>query len=191
MKKLHLFIPGLLFCFTCFAQEIWTVDSPHSNIRFEVGWENISTRTGEFKVFEGQLTTNSKSDLSNATFYLKVDPKSIDVIADRLSERLKGERFFEVEIFPEITYHSIEVKPTSDSTYLSKGLLNIHGEEKDQDVSIWVRGHKTDEKGHLLGLEVSLILNRKDFGLDWGSPRLDETVKVIAYLLYRIKIEEE
>jgi hypothetical protein len=82
MKKLHLFIPGLLFCFTCFAQEIWTVDSPHSNIRFEVGWENISTRTGEFKVFDGQLTTNSISDLSNATFYL---------IADRLSERLKGE----------------------------------------------------------------------------------------------------
>jgi polyisoprenoid-binding protein YceI len=186
MKKFHLFIPGLLFCFTCFAQEIWTVDSPHSNIRFEVGWENISTRTGEFKVFEGQLTTNSISDLSNATFYLKVDPKGIDVIADRLSERLKGVEFFEVEIFPEITYYSFEVKPTSDSTYVSKGQLNIHGVEKDQDVLIWVRGHKTGEKGHILGLEVSLTLSRKDFGLDWGSPRLGETVKVVCHLLYKL-----
>ena len=103
MKKLHLFIPGILFCFTSYSQEIWTVDSPHSNIRFEVGWEDISIRTGEFKVFEGQLTTKSKSDLSNAIFMLKVDPKSIDVIAERLSEQLKGERFLDTEKFPEMT----------------------------------------------------------------------------------------
>ena len=63
--------------------------------------------------------------------------------------------------------------------------------EKEQDAFIWVKGHKTGEKDHLLGLEVSLTLNRKDFGLDWGSPRLGETVKVIGHLLYKMKIEVE
>ena len=191
MKQLHLFIPGLLFCFTSFAQEVWTVDNPHSNIRFEVGWEDFSTRTGEFKVFEGQITTGSKSDFSNASFHLKVDPASIESIADRLTERLTGERFLDVEKFPEITYYSTEVLPTSDSTYISKGKLTLHGVEKEQDAFIWVKGHRTGEKDHLLGLEISLTLNRKDFGLDWGSPRLGETVKVIGYILYKMKIEEE
>jgi polyisoprenoid-binding protein YceI len=97
----------------------------------------------------------------------------------------------EVEKFPEITYYSFEAKPTSDSTYISKGKLNLHGVEKDQDVLIWVKGHKTGERGHILGLEVSLTLNRKDFGLDWGGPRLGETVKVIGHLLFKMNIEEE
>jgi len=191
MKQLRLIIPGLLICFTSFAQEVWTVDSPHSNVRFEVGWEDISIRTGEFKDFEGHMTANSKTDLSDATFHLKVDPKSIDAIAERLAERLRDERFLDVENFPELTYYSSEVKPTSDSTYISKGKITIHGVEKDQDVKIWFKGQKTGSRGPILSIEVSLKLNRKDFGLDWGSPRLGETVMVIGHLLYKEKIDEE
>ena len=190
MKQLHLFILSLVFCSTSFAQETWTVDNSHSNIRFEVGWEDFSIRTGEFKVFGGSIITNSKYDLSNATFHLKVDPESIDVIADRLSEQLKGERLLEVEKFPEITYYSSKAKPISDSTFISKGKLTIHGVEKDQEVLIWFKGHKTGARSHILGIEVSLTLNRIDFGLEWGSPRLGENVKVIGYLLYQMPIEE-
>ena len=43
----------------------------------------------------------------------------------------------------------------------------------------------------MLALEVSLKLNRKDFGLEWGSPRLGETVKIVGYLLYQIRNKEE
>ena len=167
------------------------MDGSHSNIRFEVGWEDFSVRTGEFKIFNGQMTIDSKTNLSNATFHLKVDPESIDAIAERLTERLRSERFLDVEKFPELTYYSSETKPTSDSTYISKGKLTIHGVEQDQDVNIWYKGHKTTERGHIIGLEVSLILNRKDFGLDWGSPRLGETVKVVGHLLYQSEIEKE
>lgn len=191
MKYFNLFIAGLLLCFTSFAQETWTIDNAHSNIRFEAGWEDFSIRTGEFKVFEGSITTTSKYDLSNATFYLKVDPNSIEVIAQRLSDQLKGDQFLDVAKFPEISYSSSGAKVISDSTYISTGKLTIHGVEKQQDALIWVKGHKTGRRGEILGIEVSLTINRKDFGLDWGSPRLGETVKIVAYLLYQMKIEEE
>ena len=62
---------SLLVCFTlCFssqAQENWAIDNPHSNLRFEVGWEDFSMRTGEFKVFSGTMITQSREDLSNAS----------------------------------------------------------------------------------------------------------------------------
>jgi polyisoprenoid-binding protein YceI len=190
-KHFYLFIAGLLLGFTSFAQNTWTVDNGHSNIRFEVGWEDISIRTGEFKVFEGTITTTSKYDLSNATFYLKVDPNSIDVIAERLSEQLKGDQFLDAAQFPEITFSSSGAKANSDSTYISTGKLMIHGIEKEQDVLIWVKGHKPGRRSEMLGIEVSLKINRKDFGLDWGSPRLGETVKIIGYLLYQMKTEEQ
>jgi len=84
MKHFNLFITSLLLSFASFAQNTWTVDNAHSNIRFEVGWEDFSIRTGEFKVFEGNIVTNSKYDLSNATFHLKVDPKRVNVIDDKI-----------------------------------------------------------------------------------------------------------
>jgi len=191
MKYFHLLITVFLLYFTSSAQEIWTIDNAHSNIRFEAGWEDFSIRTGEFKVFEGTITTDSKYDLSKATFYLKVDPKSIDVIAGNLSEQLKGEQFLDTEKYPEITFSSSATRATSDSTFISSGKLTIHGVEKEQDALIWVKGHKMGRRGEILGIEVSLKINRKDFGLDWGSPRLGETVKIVGYLLYQMRIEEK
>ena len=191
MKHFSLFITSFVLCFTSFSQQTWTIDNAHSNIRFEVGWEDFSIRTGEFKVFEGNIITNSKFDLSNATFYLKVDPKSVDVIADKLSEQLMGEQFLDAVKYPEITFSSSGAKAISDSTFISTGKLTIHGVEKEQDVLIWVKGHKMGRRSEILGIEVSLSINRKDFGLEWGSPRLGDTIKIVGYLLYQMKVEEK
>ena len=45
-------------------------------------------RTGEFKIFDGSIVTDSREDLSNAVFELNVDATSVDVIADRLAEHI-------------------------------------------------------------------------------------------------------
>lgn len=165
MKHFNLFIATFLIYFTSFAQEIWTVDNPHSNIRFEVGWESFSFRTGEFKAFEGSLTTNSWSDLSDATFNFNVDPNSIDVIADKLADQIKGDKFLDTGKFPEISFNSTKVESLSDSTYISTGKLTIHGVEKDQDVLIHVKGHKKGRRAYLLGMQVTLKINRTGFDL--------------------------
>ena len=191
MKQFQVFILSIFLYTTSYGQETWTIDNPHSNIRFEAGWEGFSIRTGEFKVFEGTMTTDSKEDLSDATFYLKVDPKSIDVIAENLSAQLKGEQFLDADKFPEITFSSSGAKAISDSTYISTGKLKLHGVEKDQEVLIWLKGNKPGRRGEMLAIEVSLKLNRKDFGLEWGSPRLGETVKIVGYLIYQTRKKEE
>lgn len=189
MKQFIIVVSILCFYISSFAQETWVVDNPHSNLRFEVGWEDFSVRTGEFKTFKGSVETDSRDDLSNAIFEFVVDASSVDVIADRLAGHVKSDKFLEVEKFPEITFYSTGAKQTSDSTYISKGKLTIHGVEKDQDVAIWVKGFKATQKGDIFGLEVSLTVNRNDFGLDWGSPRLAENIKLVAYLLYKQKVE--
>jgi polyisoprenoid-binding protein YceI len=156
-----------------------------------VGWEDFSMRTGEFKVFEGTIETNSKDDLSNAVFTFKVDASSVDVIAERLAGHVKSDRFLDVENYPEITFSAKGAEQISDSTYLAKGKLTIHGVGKQQNVNIRVKGHKETKRGYIFGLEVSLVVNRTDFGLDWGSPRLAENIKLVGHLLYKLKVEEE
>ena len=189
MKRLSLFILGLSFCFSAIAQTTWTIDNPHSNVRFEVGWEDFSMRTGEFKTFEGTIITDSIADLSTAIIEFKVDAASVDVIADRLAEHIKSDRFLDVENFPTITYSSTQAIKTAANTYLSTGKLTIHGVEKDQAVTMKMKGSKTTKKGTLLGIEVSLTVNRNDFGLDWGSPRLAEQITLVGHLLYKLKKE--
>ncbi len=191
MKQLSTFIFVLVFSFTSFAQETWIIDNPHSNVRFEVGWEDFSMRTGEFKLFEGSIETSSRYDLSDAVIEFKVDASSVDVIAERLAEHVKSDKFLNVEKYPEIAYSANNAIRTSDTTFVSKGKLSILGVEKEQDVLIEVKGSKETRRGYIYGLEVTLHVNRMDFGLDWGSPRLGESIKIVGYLLYKMKAEEE
>lgn len=187
MKYLSLVFFSFLLSFSGFTQEKWVVDNPHSNLRFEVGWEDFSMRTGEFKTFSGSIVADSRDDLTNAAFEFVVDVNSVDVIADRLAVRVKNENFLDVEKFPEITYSSNEATKISDDKYLAKGKITIHGVEKEQEVQVWVKGYKDTPKGEIYGLEVTLDVNRTDFGLEWGSPRLAETIKIVGHLLYKPK----
>ena len=147
MKLFSILILSLSFCFLSSAQETWTIDNPHSNVRFEVGWEDFSMRTGEFKVFEGTIVTDSREDLTNAIFEFTVDASSVDVIADRLAGHIKSDKFLDVEKFPEITFNSNQLTKSGDDGYIATGVLVIHGVEKEQDVSIKVKGAKETKKG--------------------------------------------
>ncbi len=189
MKQISLIIVLISFYFLSIAQETWTIDNTHSNLRFEVGWEDFSMRTGEFKIFDGTIVTDSREDLSNAVIEFIVDATSVDVIADRLAEHIKSDRFLEVEKYPEITFRSKQATKISDGSYLSKGTLTIHGVENDQAVIVKIKGSKDTKKGLIYGLEVSLEVNRLDFGLDWGSPRLAEKIIIVGHLLYKKKNE--
>ena len=191
LRKSLVFALLLLFYVSVSAQENWKIDNGHSNINFEVSWLDFSMRTGEFKVFDGEMVCNSWEDLSDASFQLKVDPNSIDVIAENHSEQLKGDRFLETEKYPEITFYSSGAKKIAENTYTTVGKLNIHGVEKEQEVQVVFKGQTTSRRSYVIGIEVSLELNRNDFGLTWGSPRLGEKVKIVGHLLYQMRMEEE
>lgn len=191
MKFLSLIVLSLTLSLSSVAQENWSVDNAHSNLRFEVGWEDFSVRTGEFKVFNGSITSNSREDLSDASFALTVDASSVDVIADRLAEHVKSDKFLNVEQHPEITFVSSSATKTGDNAYTAMGSLTIHGIEKEQEVSVIVKGSKETRKGEILGLEVSLVVNKADYGLDWGSPRLGDNITLVGHILYKLEVEEE
>lgn len=191
MKQLSLLFICLCLCLSVNAQETWNVDNPHSNLRFEVGWEDFSMRTGEFKVFEGTMITNSREDLTDAAIEFTVDAASVDVIADRLAGHVKSDKFLDVEKYPEIKFSSNKAIKNADGTYTAKGKLTIHGMEKDQEVTIKVTGHKETKKGYIYGLKVSLTVNRMDYGLDWGSPRLAENIILVGHLLYKLETDRE
>lgn len=191
MKLVVAVIFSFAFYLTSFSQENWVIDNAHSNVRFEVGWEDFSMRTGEFKVFNGTVVSQSREDLSDAEFTFTVDASSVDVIADRLADHIRSDRFLDVENYPEITFVASGAEKTGEDTYVSKGNLTIHGVEKEQEVTFTLKGFKETRNSYIMGLEAHLTVDRTEFGLDWGSPRLAEKITLVGHLLYKLETEEE
>ena len=190
MKQLFLSLLSILFAIPVFAQQTWTVDNPHSNVRFEVGWQDFSVRTGEFKTFSGTLETESLADLSDAKIKFVVDAASVDVIAERLAMKIKSDAFLNVEAHPEIVFESTGLKKISDNNYVSTGKLTICGVEKEQEVSVLFKGEKETRKGDIFGIEVKLEVDRTQFGLDWARPRLGDNIILVGHLLYGQEVKE-
>lgn len=191
MRLLLLSLFATIFILPCHSQETWLADNAHSNVRFEVGWEDFSMRTGEFKTFDGSIITGSLDDLAGASIEFVVDATSVDVIADRLAEHVMSDKFLDVERYPEITFASKNVTATSENAFTASGTLTICGVEKEQEVSVQVKGYKETKRGNIFGIEVTLDVDRSQFGLDWGSPRLANNIKIVGHLLYQKEEEEK
>nr|WP_317131479.1 YceI family protein [Pedobacter aquae] len=70
----------------------WVVDPMHSEVQFKVKHLVISTVTGTFKVFDGNLSTESE-DFTNASIDFSLDVTSIDTNQTDRDNHLKSADF--------------------------------------------------------------------------------------------------
>ena len=185
MKQILLSFLCTLLALPFFAQETWSVDNNHSNLRFEVGWEGFSVRTGEFKIFNGSINTESPEDLSKAEIKFVVNANSVDVIAERLANKIKSDAFLNVEQHPEIVFVANGLTKTGDIEYASTGKLTVCGVEQDQEVKVKYKGTKETRKGVIFGIEVSLVVDRTLFGLDWAQHKMGDQITLVGHLIYQ------
>ena len=91
----------------------WTIDQAHSKIGFKVKHLMISNVMGNFRDFEGQVTTNG-NDLSTANISFSLNSASVDTeMADR-DTHLKSADFFDVGSYPKITFSGSGLKDLGD-----------------------------------------------------------------------------
>ena len=147
----------------------WAIDPSHSKIGFKVKHLMISNVLGNFKEFEGQVTT-AGSDFSTADISFSLNSASIDTeIADR-DTHLKSGDFFDVANFPKITFSAKGLKDIGDDTFELTGNLVIKGVSKQIFLSVEYGGLMTDPWGNVkAGFSITGKMNRKDWGLNWNA----------------------
>ncbi|TSJ37327.1 YceI family protein [Mucilaginibacter corticis] len=142
----------------------WVLDPMHSEVQFKVKHLVISTVTGNFKTFEGELTTEN-DDFTDAEISFSLDVNSIDTNQEQRDGHLKSGEFFDAEQYPTITF-----KSTSFDGEELKGDLTIKGITKPVALEVEHGGSATDFYGNTkAGFEVTGKINRKDFGLTWDG----------------------
>ncbi|UFH52343.1 YceI family protein [Spirosoma sp. KNUC1025] len=147
----------------------WAIDPTHSEVQFKVKHLMVSTVTGLFSQYEGQLETHG-DDFTDAKISFSADVASISTGNEQRDGHLKSADFFDVEKFPKLTFSSTSVTKTGDDTYNVVGDLTMHGVTKPVTLKVEYGGQMQDFYGQTkAGFELTGTLKRKEFGLVWDG----------------------
>jgi len=162
----------------------WVLDPMHSEVQFKVKHLVISTVTGSFKSFEGNLETDNE-DFTGAKIQFSLHVNSLDTNQEQRDAHLKSPDFFDVEQYPKITFVSTAFTKDGED-YTLTGDLTIKDVTKPVTLTVEHGGVAGDFYGNTkAGFEITGKINRKEFGLTWdgvteaGSIVVGEDIKLL------------
>jgi polyisoprenoid-binding protein YceI len=162
----------------------YDIDPAHSRIGFAAKHAMVATVRGQFKVYSGEVHLDEESP-ANSRVTLQIDVHSVDTgNADR-DKHLLSPDFFNVEVYPAITFTSTKVEKVDDDLYTLIGDLTINDKTNPVAVEFELTGTSTDPwGGSRAGFEGRTTVNRRDWdlawnvGLDKGGVLVSEKVKL-------------
>jgi len=163
----------------------WVLDPMHSEVQFKVKHLVISTVSGFFKSFEGELDT-ANDDFTDASISFSLNIDSIDTNQTHRDEHLKSADFFDAATYPKISFKSTSFTKAEDDEYVLNGELTIKDVTKPVKLDVEYGGTAADFYGNTkAGFEITGKINRKEFGLVYdgvteaGSVVLGEDIKLL------------
>jgi len=186
--RFALFATVLALAAPAFAAETYQFDKSHTTVGFQV--RHIFTMvSGRFTDYAGAIQVDrAKPEASSVEFTIQAT--SIDTAEPRRDQHLRSADFFDVANHPTIAFKSTSVKANGKDSFLVTGDLTMRGVTKPVTLPVTLLGEGKDPMGNeKMGLETSLTLNRKDFGLVWNRALESGGVLVGEEVRVQIAIE--
>jgi polyisoprenoid-binding protein YceI len=153
---------------TAMRAETLKIDPMHSGVSFTIRhlFTNVA---GRFREFEGTIDFDEKNPAASKVS-VAIKAASVDTSVEARDKDLRSPNFFDVEKYPTIAFKSTAVTDVSGNKGKVKGLLNIHGVEKEVVLDSEFLGKGKDPWGNTrYGFHGTTRVNRKDFGLTWNK----------------------
>lgn len=145
----------------------WVIDTVHSSINFSVRHLMVSKVRGSFETFSGAITV---ADDGTPSVSATIDVNSIDTRNEQRDAHVRSADFFDAENHPTATFVSTGVRPDGDD-YVVDGDFTLKGVTKPVSLKLEYNGVNPGMgQGPVAGFEASVVLNRKDFGIDIEMP---------------------
>ncbi|MBK5271607.1 MAG: polyisoprenoid-binding protein [Bacteroidia bacterium] len=147
----------------------WVLDPTHSELQFKIKHLMISTVTGQFNQFSGNVETE-ENDFTTAKIDFAADVHSISTNNEQRDAHLRTGDFFDVENHPQITFKADKLVKTSDDEYKLTGTLSMRGISKQITLIVEFGGITKDPWGNTrAGFTLTGKINRHDYGISFGS----------------------
>jgi len=150
--------------------EPWNINGPHSAATFAVRHFGVSTVRGTFTKITGAVLIDDK-DPANSSVDVTIDASTVNTQNEGRDKHLKSADFFDIEKFPAMTFKSKKVEKAGAGRLRVTGDFTLHGVTKEVvlDVEGPTPPFNAGRQGIKRGASASTKVNRRDFGLVWGS----------------------
>lgn len=166
---------------------VYAIDRSHSEVGFVVRHLGLSNVRGTFEDYNITVEFEGE-DISTISANATIPAESINTRNGRRDAHLRSDDFFDVEVFPEITFVTTGVENVNGET------LDIHGDLTIRDVTqpvvfnATVQGVTSTSEGvHRVGLYGEAAIDRHEFGLTWDN--LTETGGAVVGPRVRIVLD--
>jgi polyisoprenoid-binding protein YceI len=145
----------------------WAIDPVHSSVNFWVRHLMVSKIRGKFDNFSGAIVVAADGTPS---VHAEIAVDSVNTGNAQREAHVKSADFFDVEKYPVATFTSSAVEPNGNS-YVLNGELTLKGVTRPVTLDLDFYGVNPGMgHGEVAGFEASVVLNRKDFGIDIDLP---------------------
>ena len=150
------------------AQESYAIDPVHSQPTWEARHVGMALQRGSFGKMTGKITLDRAA--KKGTVDVVIDANSVKPHDPRLDPILRGERFFNVEKFPTITFKSDDVVWEGDRVVRVNGNFTMLGVTKPMTLQVvdFKCGEQAFNKKPMCGADATTTFMRSDYGMTDG-----------------------
>jgi len=156
------------------AAAVSSIDPSRTSVEFVVdgiGWPRTK---GRFSSFSGRIAVDlQRPEASSVVF--SVAAKSIEVGSSSFADYLRGDAFFDVAHFPDITFVSSKVEKLDETHARVMGDLTLRGVTRPFVVEVEVESANGRDKNRLQ-FRATGIVHRLEFGMNAGFPAISNDV---------------
>ena len=152
------------------APIVFDVDPVHTFLDFGVRYLAISKVRGRFTRFGGTLEIDW-NELTRSRAHLRIETDSIDTGNAERDAHLRSPDFLDAQRFPEMLFHSGEIRRRSGEEFDLAGTLQLRGATRPLALTAEHGGRASDLNGiERVGLLARGVIDRRTFGLTWNRP---------------------
>jgi polyisoprenoid-binding protein YceI len=138
-----------------------------ADLHSSVSCRQLPSVRGTFETFNGAITVAPDGTPSVRA---EIDVTSLNTGNEQRDNHVKSADFFDAQRYPVATFTSTSVRPNGEA-YLLDGYLTLKGVTKPVSLALEFNGVSPGQGyGEVSGYEASIVLNRKDFGIDIDLP---------------------
>ena len=164
------------------AQETYVLDPAHSRPTFEAIHLGFSSQFGSFQTVTGKGTLDRAA--KKGALDVTIDAASVRLFDPRLEAPVKGDKFFNVEKYPTITFKSNDFKFDGDKVIAINGDLTMLGVSKPVMLKVvdFKCGEQPFNKKPMCGGNATATIKRSDWGMTQGLQTLTPADTVLLRL---------
>ena len=152
---------------TTLAADKYSIDPVHCHIGFSVRHLVINNIRGRFTDYAGSIIYDEQ-DITRSSVEITIKAQSINTDVPPRDEHLRTSEFFDVAKFPDITFKSTRVEKRGTG-FAAIGIFTMHGVAKEITIPFKVNGKSNFQGGTHLGVEGTVVIDRRDFGMSWSA----------------------